>query len=228
MNLAIIPARKGSKRILKKNIKNFFGKPVIYNSIKQAKLTKLFDKIIVSTDCKKIQKIAKEYGAEASFLRPKNLSNDYVQISEVVKHSITYFVKKKIYFNYVCCIFPVAPFLEKKDIIKGYKEIKKNKWSFVFSAVKNSYPYYRGFKKHKENGIKMIFPQNYKKRTQDLPETFFDAGQFYWGLSKAWLKQKKVFDKNSTIVEIPKWKSIDIDTISDWKYAEMMMKIKKK
>ena len=110
----------------------------------------------------------------------------------------------------------------------GHEAVQIAASKCINNQIDYSYPYYRGFERNKESGINMLFPQNYKKRTQDLPETFFDAGQFYWGLSEAWLKQKKVLDKNSTIIEIPKWKSIDIDTISDWKYAEMMMKINKR
>ena len=141
MNLAIIPARKGSKRIPKKNITHFFGKPVIYYSIKQAKLAKVFDKIIVSTDCKKIANISEKYGAEIPFIRPKKISGDYTSTSEVIKHAINYYQKKNIYFKFVCCIYPVAPFLLKKDILKGLNKIKKGNWSYVFSASKNNNPY---------------------------------------------------------------------------------------
>jgi len=227
MNLAIIPARKGSKRIPKKNTKNFFGKPVIFYSIKQAKLSGIFDKIIVSTDCEKIAKIAKKFGAEVPFIRPKKISNDYATTSEVVRHAIKFYKKNNVNFNYVCCVYPVAPFLLKKDILKGLSKIKKEKWSYVFSATKNYYPYYRSFLKNKLGKIKMIFPNNYKKRTQDLKITYYDSGQFYWATAETWLKNTKAFDRKSTIIEIPRYRSIDIDTLEDWKFAEKMMNIKK-
>ncbi|PPR46391.1 MAG: CMP-N,N'-diacetyllegionaminic acid synthase [Alphaproteobacteria bacterium MarineAlpha5_Bin8] len=227
MNLAIIPARKGSKRIPKKNIKHFFGKPVIYYSIKQAKLAKVFDKIIVSTDCKKIANISEKYGAEIPFIRPKKISGDYTSTSEVIKHAINYYRKKNIYFKFVCCIYPVAPFLLKKDILKGLNKIKKGNWSYVFSATKNNHPYYRSFIKNKSDAVKMIFPNYYNKRTQDLKITYYDSGQFYWGSSQTWLNKKKVFDNKSTIIEIPRDRSIDVDTLEDWKFAEQMMFIKK-
>ena len=227
MNLAIIPARKGSKRIPKKNIKHFFGKPVIYYSIKQAKLAKVFDKIIVSTDCKKIANISEKYGAEIPFIRPKKISGDYTSTSEVIKHAINYYRKKNIYFKFVCCIYPVAPFLLKKDILKGLNKIKKGNWSYVFSATKNNHHYYRSFIKNKSDAVKMIFPNYYNKRTQDLKITYYDSGQFYWGSSQTWLNKKKVFDNKSTIIEIPRDRSIDVDTLEDWKFAEQMMFIKK-
>lgn len=227
MNLAIIPARIGSKRIPKKNIKNFFGKPMIFYSIKQAELSKIFDKIVVSSDSNKIAKISQKMGAEIPFIRPKKLSNDYISTSEVVKHTIRFYQKQNIHFRYVCCIYPVAPFLLKKDIIEGFNKIKTGKWSYVFSATKNYYPYYRSFLKNNSGKIQMIFPSNYNKRTQDLKTTYHDAGQFYWSESKTWLKQKKVFNSSSTIIEIPRNRAIDIDTKEDWQFASNMMKIKK-
>mgnify|MGYP003347433625 FL=1 len=127
MNLAIIPARIGSKRIKKKNIKNFKGKPLIYFSIKAAIKSKLFDEIIVSTDSKEIRKLAIKFGASVPFLRPKNLSDDYTKTQDVIKHSLKYMEKFKTDPNYICCIYPTAPMLNYRNIIKGYNKLKKKK-----------------------------------------------------------------------------------------------------
>ena len=220
MKIAIIPARIGSKRIPKKNIKNFCGKPIIYWSIKAAKKTKLFDKIIVSTDDKKIALLAKKYGAEVPFLRSSKLSNDRTGTIAVVSHA-TYWLKNNG-FNprFVCCIYATAAFIRPLDIINGYKKLQNRKWNYVFSATSFASSVLRSFKKDSKGSLKMIFPKNYYKRTQDLEEIYYDAGQFYWGRASSWLKLKPVFGKFSTIINIPRWRVHDIDTLEDWKLAE--------
>ena len=192
MNIAIIPARAGSKRIKNKNIKMFCGKPVIYYSILAAKKSNIFSKIIVSTDSIKIKQIAEKYGADVPFIRPKNLSDDFSSTMEVIKHSIKElsFHKKKIN---ICCIYPTAPLIKKDDLIKSYKIFNTNKFKFLFSASKFSYPIQRSFYLDKKNYIKMVNKQNYNKRSQDLKITYHDAGQFYWGSGKSWLNEKIIF-----------------------------------
>ncbi|MAZ07754.1 MAG: pseudaminic acid cytidylyltransferase [Rickettsiales bacterium] len=222
MNIAIIPARFGSKRIKNKNIKFFFGFPIIYWSLKKAKQSKLFKKIIVSTDNEKIANIAIKYGAEVPFIRPKKFSNDKVGIDEVMIHAIR--SVKNLNPKYVCCINATAPFISTKDLIAGFKKIKKNKFDYVFSAVKYDYPIQRSFQLKKKK-IKMIFPKFYKHNTQDLEENYHDAGQFYWGSSEAWLKKKRIFSKYSSTINIQNHLAQDIDTIEDWKKAQLKYKI---
>ena len=225
MNIAIIPARAGSKRIPNKNTKLFSGKPVIYYPIEAALSSKIFSKVIISTDSKKIAKVAQKFGAEVPFIRPKNLSNDYTGIADVMEHALKFLQRKNLNPNFVCCIFPVNPFIRKSDILKGYKKIINSDWQFVFTAVESKFPVYRSFLQEKNQGLKMIFPKNYSTRSQDLQKVYSDAGQFYWGKRSAWISKKKIFSRYSSIINIPYQRANDIDTLDDWKYAELMKKI---
>ncbi len=224
MNIAIIPARAGSKRIKNKNIKLFCGKPIIYYSIIAARKSNIFNHIIVSTDSPKIKKISEKYGADVPFIRPKNLSDDFTSTMDVVKHSI-----KEISYNTknlnICCIYPTAPLIKKDDLIKSYKNFQSNKCKFIFSASKFSYPTQRGFYLSKKNFIKMVNKKNYSKRSQDLKATYHDAGQFYWGSYKSWLNEKLIFTNKSSIYLLPRLRVQDIDNIEDWKIAEKLYKL---
>ena len=224
MKVAIIPARMGSKRIPKKNIKNFCGKPIISWTIKAIKKAKIFDKIIVSTDSKKIASVVKKYNVEVPFLRPIQLSGDKSGTSEVIIHAIKWLIKNNYDPLFVCCIYPTAAFIKSSDILKGYRMIKKGKWNFVFSATSFSSSALRSFQKNSKKGLKMLFPKNRYKRTQDLEKVYHDVGQFYWGKKNSWLKLKTIFSKSSTIVYIPRWRAHDIDTLEDWNVAEKFAK----
>tara|TARA_B110001454_G_C12662267_1_gene410014 strand:- start:224 stop:913 length:690 start_codon:yes stop_codon:yes gene_type:complete len=224
-NIAIIPARGGSKRIVGKNYKNFNGLPIIANTINILKKSNLFDKIFVSTDSKKITSIAERFGAEVPFIRPKKLSDDYATSVEVINHSVRYL--KKIHdFEYACCVYAPNPFLQIKDLKKGYSLVKLKKVDFVFSATAYPFPFFRSLILSKKGKIEMMLKKNFFKRTQDLKKIFCDAGQFYWGTKDAWLKKKTIYSKKSKIVSIPKWRYHDIDTAEDWKKAEKFIKIK--
>ena len=228
MKLAIIPARSGSKRIKNKNIKLFNNKPIIYWSIKAAKESKLFDKIIVSTDSKKIAKLAKKYGAEIPFLRPKIFSNDKISTAKVVKHALEWFEKKNAHFDYICCIYPTAPFVTKKTISKGFNILLKSKKFFAFTVTSFSHPVQRGFSINRNKVIKPLWSKNEKIRTQDLEKTYHDVGQIYWGTKKAFMGEKKLFSKNSAPIILPKFLSHDIDNTEDWVNAELVFKSIKK
>lgn len=228
MIIAIIPARGGSKRIPNKNIKNFKGRPMISWSIKAAFKSRLFDKIFVSTDSKKIANIAKKYKAEVPFLRSKKLSGDHTTTTSVIQNCISWLKSKKIKPELVCCIYPTAAFLNYKDLILGYKKIKKNKFDYVFSAGKYNFSVMRSFSKlSKKKGLKMLFPKYYKKRTQDIKSIYHDAAQFYWGRTNSWVKKKNIFSTNSDIIEISRERLHDIDTQDDWDYAKKNWIIKK-
>ena len=226
MNICVIPARVGSKRIFKKNIKNFCGKPIIRWSIEKAKASKCFDKIIVSTDDKKIATIAKKYGAEVPFTRPKSLSDDYTPTTPVVSHAINWIVRNYKKPLYVCCIYPAAPFIKLCDLRNGLKILKKTKLNYVFPVTNFAYQIQRSFKIDTNNKLKMFFPKYYKYRSQDLDKAFHDAGQFYWGKTEAWLNNEKIYSKNSFPMQVPRSRVLDIDTVEDWKIAEKMFKIK--
>lgn len=221
MIIAIIPARGGSKRIPKKNIKGFFGKPIISYSIKAAIDSNLFDRVIVSTDCDEIAQVGSEYGAEVPFIRPKELSGDFLGTHEVVGHAIRWLENAGEVVDYACCIYATAPMIQVSDLIKGYDLLKTGKWKSVIAATKYSYPIYRSFKKLPNGGLKMIFPEHYNSRSQDLSEVYHDAGQFYWAKSQEWKnKPGSGFSENNTIIELPHFLVQDIDTLDDWNRAE--------
>ena len=220
MIVAVIPARGGSKRIPKKNIKKFFGKPIISYSIKAAIDSKLFDKVIVSTDCENIAQVAINYGAEVPFMRPEELSGDFLGTHEVVGHTLKWLEDFGDVVDYACCIYATAPMIKGSDLIKGYDLIKTEKWKAVIAATKYSYPVFRSFKKLPNGGLEMVFPEHYNSRSQDLPEVYHDAGQFYWAKAQEWKNKPGGFSENNTIIELSNYLVQDIDTIEDWNRAE--------
>ena len=220
MIVAIIPARGGSKRIPKKNIKEFFGKPIISYSIKAAIDSNLFDKVIVSTGCDEIAQVAIKYGAEVPFIRPKELSGDFLGTHEVVGHALRWLEDFGDVVDYACCIYATAPMIQVSDLIKGCDLIKTGNWKSVIAATKYSYPVFRSFKKLPSGGLKMVFPEHYNSRSQDLPEVYHDAGQFYWAKSQEWKNKPGSFSENNTIIELPNYLVQDIDTLDDWYKAE--------
>ncbi len=220
MIVAIIPARGGSKRIPKKNIKEFFGKPIIAYSIKAAIDSKLFDKVIVSTDCDEIAKVAIKHGAEVPFMRPKELSGDFLGTHKVVGHALRRLEDCGYFVEFACCIYATVPMIHVSDLIKGFDLIKTGNWKSVIAATKYSYPVFRSFEKLPNGGLKMIFPEHYNSRSQDLPDVYHDAGQFYWAKSQVWKNKPASFSENNTIIELPNYLVQDIDTLDDWYKAE--------
>ena len=224
-NIAIIPARGGSKRIPKKNIKDFLGKPIIAYSIEMAISCKLFNKVIVSTDDQEIKDVAIKYGAKVPFIRPKEIADDFTGTHEVIGHAVKWLEDNDKKMDYVCCIYPTAPLIEKEDLIKGYEIIKTGKWNSVIAATNFSYPIFRSFENLTDGGLKMIFPEYYNSRSQDLPEVYHDAGLFYWAKPEIWKKKPERFSEKNSIVKIPNYRVQDIDTIDDWKKAEIAFEI---
>lgn len=225
MNIAIIPARQGSKRIKGKNIKNFLGKPIISYAIKQAIKSKLFKYIIVSTDSSKIKKISERYGAKVFFQRPKIISNDKAKTQEVIIHSLDWFKKRNIQFNYVCCIYPTSVLIQSNDLKKSFKLMKKNKNSFVMSAQKYSNQIERSFRILNKK-IVLTNKKKFFENSQNLREFYHDAGQFYWGRPQTWYSKNTISGKKSTIYELKKHQAVDINTLDDWKFAEKLYKLR--
>lgn len=218
--VAIIPARGGSKRIPKKNIKDFFGFPLISYSIKAALDSKLFDRIIVSTDDQEIANVAIEYGAEVPFIRPKNLSDDYSGTEVVRDHVIKYLEDNGEYFDFCCMIYATAPLLDKDFLIKGFIELKNSNASNAFSCTTMPFPIQRTFKINTNGRCEMFFPEYYMSRSQDLEESYQDAGQFYW--SNLNNKSEKVmFSEDSIPIILPRYFVQDIDTMEDWKKSRI-------
>ena len=225
MNIVIVPARSGSKRIKNKNIKKFLGIPIIERTLRNLYKMKIFDKIVVSSESEKIlKKISKKFPI-IQVQRPKKLSSDYAGTQEVIVHTI----KKLKYQNikYVFCIYPTSIFLKKKHVIKA-KKILNQKKSFVFTAAKVNKSFLRSFFIDKKKKLKMFNDKFYKYRTQDLKQLFFDVGQLYLANGKTWIYKEKVFDKDSSFVELDSNNVCDIDYPNDWKLAELIYKFSKK
>jgi pseudaminic acid cytidylyltransferase len=220
MNVAIIPARGGSKRIPRKNIKHFFGKPLIAYSIETARESGLFGRIIVSTDDEEIGAVAAGFGAEI-LNRPKELADDFAGTTPVVAQALTCMDLDDV--EAVCCIYATAPFLHSEYLKIGLERLFTCKAEYAFSATTFAYPIQRAFKRSGD-GVEMFYPQFASTRSQDLEEAFHDAGQFYWAKPQTWLAKKKVFSPQSVMVELPRHLVQDIDTPEDWTRAELMYK----
>ena len=223
MKLAVIPARGGSKRIPRKNIKAFHGKPMIAWSIQAALQSGCFDEVWVSTDDAEIAQIAQEYGAQVPFLRPSELSNDFATTADVMQHAVKFFEEvKQILPDYVCCLYATAPFVIQQDLLKGLSIIESEKVDYVFSATTFPFPIQRAIKLTENGHVEMFSPEYFNTRSQDLQEAWHDAGQFYWGTAEAWLNKSVVFSEQSKVVELPRYRVQDIDTADDWVRAELM------
>ena len=219
---AIIPARGGSKRIKKKNIKIFNKKPMIYWPLKLLKTSKIFDKIVVSTDDKNIKNISLKFGADIVIDRPKELSDDITGTQAVIKHSIKNLEDKKFKIDYVCCVYPCTPFLQIADLKKAANLAYKYN-QFVFPILEYSHPIQRAMNLKKKNDLSFLNKRNENVRTQDLKKTYHDAGQFYFGNKKTWISSKKMHSYSKGIV-LPGWRVVDIDNNDDWLRAENILK----
>jgi pseudaminic acid cytidylyltransferase len=220
--VAIIPARGGSKRIPNKNIKVFAGQPIISYSINAAKDSKLFDRIILSTDSKEIAEIGKSYGAEVPFMRPSELADDYTGTVDVLIHALNWLNVHDKFYNYFCCIYATAPFLNKVFINKAFDILRENKAVSAFSVTSYPYPIFRALKIDTNNRVKMFWPEHLHSRSNDLSEAYHDAGQFYWCDTKKFLKEEIVFSSDSVPVILPRYLVQDIDTPEDWETAEKL------
>ncbi len=224
-NIAIIPARGGSKRIPKKNIKNFLGKPILAYSIEAALQSGLFDEVMVSTDDAEIAKIAQKYGAKVPFLRRPETADDYATLSDVVFEVLTeYKNQEQKDFDHICCLLATAPFLQSDDLKNAYNQLVEIDFDAVFPVVKYSFPIQRAMQFEGQK-IKMIHPGNLTKRSQDLPPSYHDAGLFYWIKNDVFAKEKTLWTNHTTAIVIDETKAQDIDTPEDWQLAELKYKI---
>jgi pseudaminic acid cytidylyltransferase len=223
MKLAIIPARGGSKRIPRKNLNEFYGKPIIAYSIEAALQSGLFDHVIVSTDDAEIAAVAREFGADTPFIRPAELANDYTTTVPVIKHAVQWFNANVDKVTTVCCLYATAPFVQVKALVEAHdKFIADDVEGYVFSATTFPFPIQRAFKVTDAGYVQMFEPKNYNTRSQDLEEAFQDAGQFYWGAAESFLQEKIFFSSDSKAYVLPRYLVQDIDTPEDWKRAELM------
>lgn len=222
MKLCVIPARGGSKRIPAKNIRPFAGRPIIAYSIEAALESKLFDRVIVSTDEQSIMDIALSLGAEVPFVRPPELSDDYATTSDVVKHCINWCLENAIPVTYVCCLYATAPFVKPEFLKEGYEKLVATDSSYAFSVTSFPFPVQRALRINANDKVEAIWPENIFKRSQDLEETYHDAGQFYWGKAEAFRNDEVIFSTVSVPVLLPQHLVQDIDTLEDWHRAELM------
>jgi pseudaminic acid cytidylyltransferase len=226
MILAVIPARGGSKRIPRKNIKPFCGKPMLAWSIEAAKAAGIFDAIIVSTDDNEIAAVAKSHGAEVPFRRPAELANDNTPTLPVYAHAIRWFEEHRSTVTYMCGIFPTAPFLQPRYLKQGLDLLRNNPDAeFAFSVTSYAFPIFRALKWKTDGTVGMFWPEHELTRSQDLPEAWHDAGQFYWGRKEAFLRTERVFSARSYPVVLPRHLVQDIDSPEDWQRAELMFRV---
>ena len=225
MNLAVIPARGGSKRIPRKNIKSFCGKPMIAWSIEAAKASDCFDRIVVSTDDEEIKEVATEYGAEVPFMRPAELSDDHTGTTAVIAHAIEWLQQKGHAFDNVCCLYATAPFVESEDLRRGLELLKHEDCDYVFSVTDYAFPIQRAIRITPDSRIEMFNPEHFNTRSQDLEEAYHDAGQFYWGTASAWIEKRTIFGPSSVPLILPRSRVQDIDTTEDWARAELMFQV---
>jgi N-acylneuraminate cytidylyltransferase len=222
--IAVIPARGGSKRLPRKNVRPFAGRPIIAWSIDAALRSGCFSRIIVSTDDEEIAKVASAHGAEVPFRRPPELADDHATTSAVIAHAVRWALGEGLRPAAACCLYATAPFLTPSDIREGSRRLASGGLDFVFAATQFESPVQRGFERLPDGGLRMLWPELFTARSQDLAPVFHDAAQFYWGTPDAWTEQRAIFGPRSAFVEIPRWRSVDIDTEDHWIHAELLFR----
>lgn len=222
MNVAIIPARGGSKRIPRKNIKDFCGKPMIAWSIEAARQSGCFSQILVSTDDAEIADVAQRFGAEVPFMRPAVLSDDHTGTIPVIRHAASWLIEQGQQPEHVCCIYATAPFITPADLRRGLGILVDTGSDYAFSVTSYPFPIQRAIRIDPQGRVAMFNPEQFNTRSQDLEEAFHDAGQFYWGRTSAWLAEKMIFSPDAAAVLLPRHQVQDIDTMEDWQRAELM------
>ncbi|MDF7825521.1 pseudaminic acid cytidylyltransferase [Pontiellaceae bacterium B12227] len=222
MNVCIIPARGGSKRIPNKNIREFCGKPMIAHSIEAANNSAVFDRIIVSTDSDEIGAVAKKWGAEVPFTRPEELSNDHATTDSVIQHALNWFGDHGGLPDHACCLYATAPFVQPEFLIQGLEILQETQATSAFSVTSFSFPIFRGLQVNSTGALEMIWPEHRLTRSQDLPETYHDAGQFYWVNVEKYIQAPSIYAVDAAPVILPRYRVQDIDTPEDWTRAELM------
>lgn len=220
MKIAVIPARGGSKRIPRKNIKLFAGKPMIAYAIEAAVESALFDRVLVSTDDSEITALARQYGAESPFTRPAALADDHTPTVPVVAHAISECEALGWDVNAICCIYPGVPFIQTGDLRKAWELLERGDGAYVFPVTEFPSDIQRALKLNEDGVMAPFFPEYELIRTQDLEMAYHDAGQFYWGWRDSWFQYPRIHS-HGVGLPVPNWRVIDIDTPDDWTRAEL-------
>lgn len=221
--VAVIPARGGSKRIPRKNIKEFCGKPMIAWAIGAALDSGLFAEVIVSTDDQEIAEVANRHGAGTPFMRPAALADDHTPTVPVIAHAVQTLINAGKPVEYACCIYPCSPSIVTSDLTAAYRQLVEQKVDFVYPVTEYAHPTQRAMRRLATGQMQFVFPEHELTRTQDLETTYHDAGQFYWGRASAWLAHRKMHTGGIGMV-IPNWRVVDIDTDDDWRRSELILK----
>lgn len=224
MKIAVIPARGGSKRIPRKNVKPFCGKPMIAWSIEAARDSGCFDRIIVSTDDEEITDVARAAGAEVPFRRPAELADDHTGTLAVMKHAVEWCAAHGSAPDPVCCIYATAPFLRPADIRVGLEQLSSGDCDYAFAVTPYAAPIQRALRVTREGRVEMFQPENFPRRSQDLEPAYHDAAQFYWGRFAAWMAERQVFSSAAVPVMLPRYRVQDIDNHEDWIRAELLFR----
>ena len=224
MNVAIIPARGGSKRVPRKNVRSFCGKPMIAWPIEAAIRSALFDRVVVTTDDAEVEECALEYGAEVPFRRPSELADDQTPLRPVIIHAINELELGSQPIDYVCCISATAPLITGNRLASSLQILQESRKDFAFTVLRFPHPIQRALRVSSEGDLSMVYPEHRKTRSQDLEETYHDAGQFYWGKANAFKLDKPTFSSRSIPILIPSYMAVDIDTEEDFLHAEILFK----
>jgi pseudaminic acid cytidylyltransferase len=220
--VCVIPAREGSKRIPLKNIRRFAGKPMIWHSIAAARRSGLFDHIFVSTESTKIAAIAREGGAEVPFIRPVQLADDYTPIYDVLLHALQWMRGKNMNIQYLCCIYATAPFIENEYLEQGYDIVSNGKANRAFTVTTFPSSIFRALNLNERGLLEMIWPEHTLSRTQDLPQAYYNAGQFHWYHVDYFDECQDATKDGAIPIVIPRYLALDIDTMEDWQNAEII------
>ena len=227
--LAIVPARGGSKRIPRKNIRPFCGRPIIAWSIAAAQAAGVFDAIVVSTDDEEIAAVAAQAGGEAPFRRPLELANDFAPTLPVVAHAVKWWEAERGPVSHACCIYPTAPLIQARYLREGLEYLQADPTlDYAFTATTFPHPIFRALRPQADGTIAMHWPENEFVRSQDLPEAIHDAGQFYWGRGEAFRRRRGFFSSRSRPILLPRRLVQDIDTEEDWQAAELLFELLRK
>lgn len=224
MKIAVIPARGGSKRIPRKNIRPFCGKPIIAYSIEAAQASGLFDEIIVSTEDEEIAEVACQFGATAPFVRPKEIADDHTGTNAVVKHAIAWFAERGDDVSHACCIYATAPLIQSRFLREAHDTFIGSDAAFAFSVTSYAFPIQRALRLDPASRVDPFHPEHRMTRSQDLEPAYHDAGQFYWGTAAAFLGDAPLFSAQSIGIVLPRIYVQDIDTLEDWEQAEYMFR----